>query len=159
MQNLKEHMIAAMWILWHLKGNPGQDILMRSDTDLGVFAFCDSNWGACPSTRRWLDIISGSLVSWKITKETIVSHSSTEVECRAMAIFTSKPVLLLSFLGCMRVFIKLPIDFVCLVITKQPYIVKNHVFHERNWNRLSFHSGASAQENRSHTTYHPNIKL
>ena len=63
----EEHMEAARRVLKYLKGVPGQGLLLKSDTDLKVYAYCDADWGACPLTRRSLNgyfiTIGGSPIS------------------------------------------------------------------------------------------------
>lgn len=54
-----EHWDAALRVVRYLKGNPGQGILLRSDSDLRLSAWCDSDWAACSSSRR-------SLTAWFI---------------------------------------------------------------------------------------------
>ena len=49
-----EHMEAVKRVLRYLKGNPGQGILLKSDSNLTITAFCDYDWGACPITRKSL---------------------------------------------------------------------------------------------------------
>jgi len=87
-------MVAARHVLRYLKGKPGQGLLMQSDSDLQVLAYCDSDWGTCPIMRRLLTgyfvTLGGSLISWKTKKETTVSHSSAEAEYRVMATTTSE---------------------------------------------------------------------
>ena len=60
---------AARRVLRYLKKHPGQGLLLRADSDLQVYAYCDSDWGACHITRRSLTgyfiNIGGSPVSWK----------------------------------------------------------------------------------------------
>jgi len=65
MQNPKgEHLDAVRGVLCYLKGNPGQGILLQHNSDLQVYAFCDSYWGACPLTwhslTRFLVTLGGS---------------------------------------------------------------------------------------------------
>jgi len=68
MQNPKEnHLDAARRVLWYLKGNPGQGILLRSDSDLQVSAYCDSDWGGCLLSRHSLTVF---LSLW----EALLSH-------------------------------------------------------------------------------------
>jgi len=65
----EEHMDAARRVLWYLKGTPGYGILLRSDCDLQIRAYCDADWAACPLTRRsltgYLITIGGSPISWR----------------------------------------------------------------------------------------------
>jgi len=94
MQNPREeHMEAAKRVLRYLKENPGQGLLLRSDLDLQVLAYCDSDWGTCPLTQRFLIgyfvTLGGSSISWRTKKQTTVSRSSAEAEYHAMAATTS----------------------------------------------------------------------
>ena len=128
------HMEAARRVLRYLKGNPGQGLLLKADADLNVFAFCDSDWGACPLTRRSLTgyfvTIGGSPVSWKTKKQSIVSRSSAEAEYRAMATVTSELIWIKSFLSSLGIFLAKPMKLYC---DNQAalHIAKNPVFHER----------------------------
>ena len=52
MQEPKEEYIkAAQRVLRYLKGNQGQGLFLRSDSDLQVYAYCDSDWGGRQLTR------------------------------------------------------------------------------------------------------------
>ena len=80
MQNPKEeHMHAARRVLRYLKATPGKGILLRADNNLQVHAYCDTDWGACPLTRRsltgYLVTLGGSSVSWWTKKQMTVSRS------------------------------------------------------------------------------------
>ena len=44
------HMDAAKQVLRYLKGCSGRRLLLRSDCDLQLYAYCDSDLGACPLT-------------------------------------------------------------------------------------------------------------
>ena len=74
------HWDAALRVLRYLKGSPGQGILLRPKKDLRLTAFCDSDWAACPLTRRSLTgnlvFLSRSPVFWKTKKQHTVSRSS-----------------------------------------------------------------------------------
>lgn len=48
------HMDAALRVARYLKGTPSQGKLLRSDSSLQINAYCDSDWQACPLTRRSL---------------------------------------------------------------------------------------------------------
>ena len=63
------HWDAALRVVRYLKGTPGQGILLRADNDLSLQGWCDSDWAACPITRRslsgWLVFLGNSHISWK----------------------------------------------------------------------------------------------
>ena len=46
------HWEVAIRVLRYLKGHQGQGIFLRRDSALQLIAYCDSDWGACPLTRR-----------------------------------------------------------------------------------------------------------
>ena len=41
----EEHTEVAKCVLRYLKGNPGQGLLWHSESDMLVYAYCDSDWG------------------------------------------------------------------------------------------------------------------
>jgi len=88
------HWAAALGVVRYLKGSSGQGILLRSQCDLSLSAWCDSDWASCPLTQRsltgWLVFLDGSPISWKTKKQHMVSRSSTEAEYRSMASATSE---------------------------------------------------------------------
>ncbi|XP_062088603.1 uncharacterized mitochondrial protein AtMg00810-like [Humulus lupulus] len=87
-----EHWEAALRVVRYLKGTPGQGISLRADSDLSLQGWCDSDWAACPLTRRsltgWLVFLGQSPISWKTKKQHTVSKSSAEVKYRSMAAIT-----------------------------------------------------------------------
>jgi len=90
MQQPREpHWEAALRVVSYLKGNPGQGIMLRSDSDLQMYAWCDSDWRSCPLTRKslcgWFIQLGNSPISWKTKKQHSVSRSSAEAEYRSMA--------------------------------------------------------------------------
>jgi len=128
------HLEAATRVLRYLKGSAGRGLLLSSHCDFQLYAYCDSDWGACPITRRSLTgyfvTIGSSPISWKTKKQTTVSRSSAEAEYRAMATVTSELIWLKSLLGSLGVFLKDPIPLYC---DNQAalHIARNPVFHER----------------------------
>ncbi|XP_039046666.1 uncharacterized mitochondrial protein AtMg00810-like [Hibiscus syriacus] len=90
------HMEAALRVVKYVKNEPGQGILLKSSLICQLLAYCDSDWGSCPMTRKFVTgfciKIGDSLVSWKSKKQNVVARSSAEAEYRAMAVVTSKLV-------------------------------------------------------------------
>ena len=85
----EDHWIAALRVVRYLKGCPDQGIMLTSNSDLRLTAYYDSDWSACPITRRSLSayvvMLGDSVVSWKTKKKRTVSRSSAEAEYRSMA--------------------------------------------------------------------------
>ena len=83
-----DHLEAAYRVVRFLKGSPGRGILLSSDPDLTLTAYCDSDWNSCPITRRslsgYVTFVGGSPILWRTKKQDTVSHSSAEAEYRSM---------------------------------------------------------------------------
>ena len=128
------HWEAATRILRYLKGHPGQGIFLRQNSALQLIAYCDSDWGACPLTRRSLTgyfiFLGGSPISWKTKKQHTVSRSSAEAEYRSMAFTCCELSWLKALLKSLGVSHSLPMR---LYYDSQAalYIAANPVFHER----------------------------
>jgi len=129
-----EHMTAACRVLRYIKGTHGCGILLQSNGALQLTAYCDSDWGSCPLTRRsltgYLMTFGGSSVSWKTKKQTTVSKSSAETEYRSMAATTSELVWIKSFLASLGVFHTQAMQLFC-DSQAALHIARNLVFHER----------------------------
>ena len=50
----QDHWEAALRVVCYLKGTPGQGLLLRGDSDLHLYGYCDSDRASCPLTRRSL---------------------------------------------------------------------------------------------------------
>ena len=91
-QPREEHWEAALRIVRYLKGNPGQGIFLRFDSDLQLYAYCDSDWANCPLTHRslmgYFVLLGNSPISWKTKKQHTMSRSSAEAEYRSMVTTT-----------------------------------------------------------------------
>ena len=130
----EEHMEAALRVVRHIKGTAGQGILLRRDSSLQLIGYCDSDWAACPLTRKSLTgyfiMLGGSPISWKTKKQSTVSRSSAEAEYRSMAAAASELTWLKAFLAALGAFLEKPMRLFC---DNQAalHIAHNPVFHER----------------------------
>ncbi|WVZ10188.1 hypothetical protein V8G54_014718 [Vigna mungo] len=83
------HQQATGRILRYLKGTPGAGIFLPSTSPIQLKAFCDSDWAACPDTRRSVTgftvYLGNSLISWRSKKQLTLSRSSSEAEYRSLA--------------------------------------------------------------------------
>ncbi|XP_065855377.1 uncharacterized mitochondrial protein AtMg00810-like [Euphorbia lathyris] len=129
-----EHWDDALRVLRYLKGSPGQGILLRKCNDLRLNAFCDSDWAACPLTRRSLTgyfvLLGTSPISWKTKRQPTVSRSSAEAEYRAMAVTTCELKWLKSLLRSLGVHHSRPMRLFC-DSQAAIHIAANPVFHDR----------------------------
>jgi len=104
----EEHMNSACRVLHYIKGTLGCGTLLHASNTLHLSAYCDSDWGACPLTRRpltgYLVTLGGLPISWKTKKQVTVLRSSTEAKYRSMAAVTSELVWLKSLLASLGVF-------------------------------------------------------
>ncbi|XP_057252225.1 retrovirus-related Pol polyprotein from transposon RE1 [Beta vulgaris subsp. vulgaris] len=128
------HLDGAHRIVRYLKGCPGQGILLASDCDLSLQGWCDSDWAACPLTRRsltgWLVFLGSSPISWKTKKQHTVSRSSAEAEYRSMASVTCELKWLKGLLLSLGVHHPKAIPLFC-DSQSTLHIAHNPVFHER----------------------------
>ncbi|KAJ3699335.1 hypothetical protein LUZ61_003040 [Rhynchospora tenuis] len=131
---LEVHYEAALRVMYYLKNNPGQGILLRTDSELQLNAYCDSDWASCPMTRRsvtgYFVMVGESPVSWKTKKQPTVSRSSAEAEYRSMANVVCELIWLKSFLQSLNIEHIKPMKLHC-DSQAAIHIATNPVFHER----------------------------
>lgn len=130
----EEHWLAALKVVRYLKGTLGQGILLRADSPKNLKGWCDSDWGACPLTRRsltgWIVKFGDSPISWRTQKQDTVSRSSAEAEYIAMAEITAELRGLKTLLFEFGIGHDRPMSIMC---DSKPaiHISNNPVFHER----------------------------
>ena len=123
-----------MRVVRYLKGNPGQGIILCSDCDLKLYAYCDLDWASCPLTRRSLNgyfiILGNSPISWKTKKQHTVSRSLAKAEYRSMATTTCELKWLKGLLSTLGVMHSDPMHLYC-DSQATLHIAANPIFHER----------------------------
>ncbi|GMJ12590.1 hypothetical protein HRI_004928200 [Hibiscus trionum] len=133
-QPKKTHLDSALRIVKYVKKNPGQGILLPSDSNYELEAFCDSDWASCPITRKSVSgfcvKLGNSLLSWKSKKQSTVARSSAEAEYRSMAVVTAELVWLNGLLQELGYERTKPIKLYC-DSKAALQIAANPVFHER----------------------------
>ncbi|XP_075521356.1 uncharacterized protein LOC142554578 [Primulina tabacum] len=110
------------------------DPLLSNPDAYKRLAYCDSDWAACPMTRRSVTSycikLGSSLISWKSKKQNTVSRSSAEAEYRAMASTTCEVTWILGLLRDMGVELLTPPTLFC--DNHAPlHIAANPLYHER----------------------------
>lgn len=118
----------------YLKGTIGQGIWFQSKAENELTCWCDSDWAACPNTRRsvtsYVIKFGESLISWKSKKKNTVSRSSAEAEYRSMASAVAEVTWLLGLFKELGVISQVPIPI--LSDSKSAMqIAANPIFHER----------------------------
>ncbi|XP_015161264.1 uncharacterized mitochondrial protein AtMg00810-like [Solanum tuberosum] len=135
MQTPREpHLKASYHVLRYLKQDPTLGIFISNKPDLTVSAYCDSDWAACPDSKKfvsgYLVLMEDSPISWKSKKQAIVSLSSAEAEYRVVRQVVGELVWLERLLDELTVKCSLPIH-VHFDSQAAVHIAKNSVFHER----------------------------
>lgn len=122
-------------MLRYLKGSSRSSLFFSSSKiQLVLKAFSDSDWAGCPDTRRSITgycmFYGESLISWKVKKQTTVSHSSTEAEYRALASITCEIQWLHFLMTDLHQPVSRPTSLYCDNASALQ-LAANPVFHER----------------------------
>ncbi|XP_072066676.1 secreted RxLR effector protein 161-like [Arachis hypogaea] len=128
------HFKAAIRILKYIKGAPANGIFFPASVNITVTGFSDSDWAACPDTRRsttaYCFYVGSSIVSWKSKKQTTVAASSAEAEYRELASATREAIWIKKILLDLQLELKQPVSIYC-DSQAAIHIASNPVFHER----------------------------
>ncbi|XP_019416424.1 PREDICTED: uncharacterized protein LOC109327714 [Lupinus angustifolius] len=128
------HHIAASKVLRYIKGTPAIGLFFSNTSTIQLKAYSDSDWAACPDTRRSITgyciYLGSSLISWKSKKQKTISRSSCEAEYRAMAITTCELTWLTYLLEDLQYSFSTPAIMFC-DNQSAIYLATNPVFHER----------------------------
>ncbi|XP_019228757.1 PREDICTED: uncharacterized protein LOC109209868 [Nicotiana attenuata] len=135
MQDPREpHLHAAFHLLRYLKNDPTLGIFLSNDPDCTIRGYCDSDWAACPDSRRsvsgYLVLLGDSPISWKSKKQETISLSSAEAEYRSLRKVVDELTWLCRLLDELIVPFPKPVTVFC-DSQSALHIAKNPVFHER----------------------------
>ncbi|XP_019261007.1 PREDICTED: uncharacterized protein LOC109238963 [Nicotiana attenuata] len=128
------HLHAAYHMLRYLKKDATLGLYFSNKDDLSLAAYCDSDWAACPDSRRsvsgYVVFLGGSPISCKSKKQETISLSSAEAKYRALRKVICELVWLSRLLEELTVSVNLPI-LVHRDSLSALHIARNPVFHER----------------------------
>ena len=118
----------------YIAATEGQGILLNSSGQLTLQAFSDSDWAACPNTRRsvtgYVLMLGSSPITWKSKKQSTVSKSSSEAEYRAMSSAASEVAWMVRLLQELQVPTIKPVVLHCDNMSAI-HIARNPIYHER----------------------------
>lgn len=128
------HMKALQHVLRYVKGTLGHGILLKGTDNIKVATYSDSNWCACPASRRsiigYFVMLGFSPVRWKSKKQSTVAKSSTEAEYRALSQTASEVTWVVRLLEELGLTNLKPATLFC-DNQSEVHIAKNPMFHER----------------------------
>ena len=124
----------AKRVVRYVKNARNKGVFYPYNNTLILTAYCDADWGACPTTRKsttgFVTLLGDAPLTWRSKKQPTVSLSSAEAEYKAMAMVTKEIVWLTHILQDMFVEVPRPITLHC-DNKSAIHIATNPVFHER----------------------------
>lgn len=123
------------------QGSLGQHILLHANSPLIFTAYCDSHWVSCSlctaQSHGIFFSLGGSLMSWKIKKQSTESRSSVKAEYRSIVVTLCELKWLHRLLLDLRILVTGPIFAHC-DNKAAIYVVENRVFmNKRSTQRLT----------------------
>ncbi|XP_019237025.1 PREDICTED: uncharacterized protein LOC109217249 [Nicotiana attenuata] len=126
------HLKAVVHVLRYLKKDPTLGIFLSNDPSYNVSAYCNSDWVACPDSKKsvsgYIVLLGDSPISWKSKKQTTVSLSSAEAEYRSIKKVVGELVWIKRLLEELTVMCADPITIFC-DSQAAVHIARNPVFH------------------------------
>jgi len=128
------HLKEAFHVFRYLRATAEHGVLFSKDSTFQLRAFCDSDWGSCPNSRKsvtgYAILLGKSLISWRSKKQGVVSRSTAEGEYRTIAVTWCELTWFLALLKDLNVQPTLLVQLYC---DNQAalHILHNPVFHER----------------------------
>lgn len=125
------HLTAAHRVLRFIKSSPTHGLFFPIDSDNKLKGFSNSDWAACPNTRKSVTgmcFFLSSLISWRSKKHAIVSRSSSKAEYMALAQTTCEAQWLRYLLQNLQVATEDPTIIYC-DNQSAIHIAANSVFH------------------------------
>lgn len=136
--NMKQsHYHVGMHVIRYIKGSPGQGVFFPSSSNLCLSAFCDADLASYPFCKCYISAycvkLGGSIVVWKVKRQTSVTKSSAEVEYKSLSLAVAENVWL------KRLLQELSINDTPATLHVELYcdrkaeiqMTKNPMFHER----------------------------
>ncbi|XP_029149700.1 secreted RxLR effector protein 161-like [Arachis hypogaea] len=112
-----KHFQDALRVLKYLKSVAAQGLLFKTESDLQLIGFSDSDWATCPETRRFISgycfFLCTTLITWKSKKQVTVARSSPEAKYRALASLTCEAQWIIFILQDFKISILRPTTIYC----------------------------------------------
>ncbi|XP_015943700.1 secreted RxLR effector protein 161-like [Arachis duranensis] len=129
-----KHFEACLRVLRYLKSSPARGLFFSTKSNLKVIGYSDSDWAACPDSRRpvtsYCFFLRISLITWKSNKQNVVTTSSAKAEYKALAASTCEAQWICFIMNELKFPPMKPIAIYCDSQTAL-YIAANSMFHEK----------------------------